>query len=48
MEQAEGMLMVRHGVSGNRAFGVLVEQAEQRNIRVTVLAAGVVDTLTTG
>lgn len=46
IEQAKGMLMVVHGISADRAFEVLVEQSQSRNIRVAAIAAEVVDTLT--
>ncbi|MBW0292711.1 MULTISPECIES: GAF and ANTAR domain-containing protein [Rhodococcus] len=46
IEQAKGMLMVLHGISAERAFEVLVEQSQSRNIRVAAIAAEVVETLT--
>ena len=46
IEQAKGMLMVLHGISAERAFEVLVEQSQSRNVRVTAIAAEVVETLT--
>ncbi|WP_261949389.1 GAF and ANTAR domain-containing protein [Rhodococcus sp. T9N] len=46
IEQAKGMLMVLHGISADRAFEVLVEQSQSRNIRVAAIAAEVVETLT--
>lgn len=46
IEQAKGMLMVLHGISAERAFEVLVEQSQSRNVRVAVIAAEVVETLT--
>ena len=45
-EQAKGMLMVLHGISDDRAFEALVEQSQQRNIRVTGLVDEVAETLT--
>ncbi len=47
IEQAKGMLMVLHGISADRAFEVLVEQSQSRNVRVAAIAAEVVETLTT-
>jgi GAF domain-containing protein len=47
IDQAKGMLMALHGISEDRAFEVLVQQSQQRNIRVAVLAAEVVKSLTT-
>ncbi len=46
IEQAKGMLMVLHGISAERAFEVMVEQSQSRNIRVAAIAAEVVETLT--
>ena len=47
IDQAKGMLMALHGISEDRAFEVLVQQSQQRNIRVAVVAAEVVKSLTT-
>lgn len=47
IEQAKGMLMALHGISADRAFEVLVEQSQSRNIRVATIALEVVETLTT-
>ncbi|MGC0367622.1 GAF domain-containing protein [Rhodococcus sp. 27YEA15] len=47
IEQAKGVLMALHGIDDVRAFEMLVEQSQQRNIRVCVLAAELVGSLTT-
>lgn len=46
IEQAKGMLVVLHGISAERAFELLVEQSQSRNVRVAAIAAEVVETLT--
>lgn len=46
IDQAKGMLMALHGIDEDRAFEVLVEQSQQRNARVAMLAAEVVESLT--
>lgn len=38
--------MVVHGIDADRAFEMLVEQSQARNIRLSVVAAEVVSTLT--
>ncbi|WP_261949357.1 GAF and ANTAR domain-containing protein [Rhodococcus sp. T9N] len=46
IDQAKGMLMALHGIDEDRAFEVLVDQSQQRNVRVAMLAAEVVESLT--
>lgn len=47
IEQAKGVLMALHGIDDVRAFEILAEQSQRRNIRVCVLAAELVETLIT-
>lgn len=47
IEQAKGVLMALHGIDDVRAFEMLVEQSQQRNVRVCVLAVELVESLTT-
>ncbi|MBT2274161.1 ANTAR domain-containing protein [Rhodococcus qingshengii] len=46
IEQAKGMLMAVHAVGEDRAFEMLVEQSQQRNVRLAAVAAELVETLT--
>ena len=40
--QAQGILMERFGIDGDRAFGFLVRQSQQRNVKLRLLAEWIV------
>jgi transcriptional regulator with GAF, ATPase, and Fis domain len=46
IEQAKGMLMAVHAIGEEKAFEMLVEQSQQRNVRLATVADELVATLT--
>ena len=45
IEQAKGMLMALHGVDADRAFDMLRQESQDKNVRLNVVAADFVDRL---
>jgi GAF domain-containing protein len=41
--QAQGILMERYGIDGDRAFQFLARQSQERNIKLRVIAESIVD-----
>ncbi|MCW2514319.1 MAG: histidine kinase [Mycobacterium sp.] len=48
IEQAKGMLMAIHGIDADRAFDLLRQESQDRNIRLAVVAAELVERLSQG
>ena len=46
IEQAKGILMAVRGISADDAFALLSEQSQNRNVKVTDLAASMIATIT--
>jgi GAF domain-containing protein len=43
IEQAKGVLMARHGVDADTAFGMLREMSQHRNVKLRLIAEQIVD-----
>lgn len=47
IEQAKGVLMALRGISADEAFAILSSQSQNRNVKVSVLAQSIIDTVGT-